>query len=99
MAATIPIPLPESLLAMPHPKQNPLKTVMHVSPLMLSEPLLLESIEHSAHKEDDLEDLHFCEDEQPLSPSIELDRCPSGSQNIAPNSPNESLFKDTMKEE
>jgi hypothetical protein len=37
--------------------------VMHISPLMSSRPLLPKGVEHPAYKKNDLEDLHFREDE------------------------------------
>jgi hypothetical protein len=61
----------ENPIAKPHPKQDPLEAVMHVSPFTSFEPALFEGVEPSAPKEDDLE--CFCENERPSSPSIKFE--------------------------
>jgi hypothetical protein len=55
----------------------------HIS---LPEPLPPKGVEHSTLKEHDSGDHHSCEDEQSVSPTVELDPCPSGPQNAALNS-------------
>ena len=52
----------ENLLAKPHRKQNPLKEMMHTSPFISSEPVLLGVLE-SSEEYDSEGSLHSCEDE------------------------------------
>jgi len=69
-------PHSENLLAKPIPEQNPLKEMMHTSPFISSEPVLLGVLESS--EEFDSEDsLHFCEDERSSSPLTEFEPLPA----------------------
>ena len=52
----------ENLLAKPLPEQNPLKEMMHTSPFIPPEPVLLGVLESSEEYDSD-GSLHFCEDE------------------------------------
>ena len=71
----------ENLLAKPLPKQNPLKEMMHTSPFISSEPVLLGVLESS--EEYDSEDiLHFCEEERSSSPLIEFEPLPDGLESV-----------------
>ena len=64
-------------LGKPLPEQNPLKEMMHTSPFISSEPVLLGVLESS--EEYELEDsLHFCEEERLSSPLIEFEPLPDG---------------------
>jgi hypothetical protein len=54
----------ENPMAKPHPKQNPLIRMMHVSPFVSSKPVLFEDAKSAAPEEDDLEEiLHLSDDE------------------------------------
>ena len=55
----------ENLLAKPLPEQNPLKEMMHTSPFISSEPVLLGVLE-SSEEYDSEDSLHFCEEERSL---------------------------------
>jgi len=71
----------ENLLAKPLPEQNSLEEMMHTSPFISSEPILLESSE-----EYDMEDnLHSCEDERSSSTSTEFEPPPDGPESIVLN--------------
>ena len=62
---------------MPLPEQNPLKKIMHTSPFISSEPVLLGVLESS--KECDSEgSLHSCEDERSSSSLTEFEPLPDG---------------------
>ncbi|KAK8459431.1 hypothetical protein SEVIR_2G141751v4 [Setaria viridis] len=83
----------ENPMAKPLPEQNSLKTVMHASPLVSSEPVLFEFIEYAALKECDLnETLHLCEDERSPSPSIEFEPLPVGPYHVVFNHDEESTL-------
>jgi len=56
----------ENLLAKPLPEQNPLEEMMHTSPFISSEPILLEVLE-SSEEYDPEDNLHFCQDERSSS--------------------------------
>ena len=74
-------PCLENFLAKPPPEQNPLEEMMHTSPFISSEPVLLGVLESS--KEYDSEDsLHFCEEERPSSPLIEFEPLPDGLESV-----------------
>ena len=74
-------PYLENLLAKPLLERNPLEEIMHTSPFISSEPVLLGVIESSI--EYDSEDsLHFCEDECSSSPLIEFEPLPAGLESI-----------------
>ena len=60
---------------MPLPEQNPLKKIMHTSPFISSEPVLLGVLE-SSEEFDSKDSLHFCEDERLSSPSTEFEPLP-----------------------
>jgi hypothetical protein len=62
-------------MAKPHPKQNLLETVMHLSPFTSSELALFEGVEASTPKEDDSEG--FYENERPSSPLMEFEPLPT----------------------
>ena len=65
------------------PEQNPLEEMMHGSPFMSSEPVLYEFTKSATSKEYDSEDtLHFCEDEQSSSSSIEFEPLPAGLEYV-----------------
>ena len=67
----------ENLLARPLPEQNPLEEMMHTSPFISSEPVLLGVLE-SSEEYDSEDSLHFCEEERPSSPLIEFEPLPDG---------------------
>ena len=67
----------ENLLAKPLPEQNPLKEMMHTSPFISSEPVLLGVLE-SSEEYDSEDSLHFCEEERSSSPLIEFEPLPDG---------------------
>ena len=67
----------ENLLAKPLVEQNPLKEMMHTSPFISSEPVLLGVLE-SSEEYDSEDSLHFCEEERPSSPLIEFEPLPAG---------------------
>ena len=67
----------ENLLAKPLPEQNPLKEMMHTSPFISSEPVLLGFLE-SSEEYDSEDSLHFCEEEHSSSPLIEFEPLPDG---------------------
>jgi len=74
-------PYSENLLAKLLPKQNSLEEMMHASPFISSEPVLLEVAK--SFEEYDLEDsLHFCEDERSSSPSNEFEPLPACLQYV-----------------
>jgi hypothetical protein len=66
----------ENPMVKPHPKQNLLETVMHVSPFTSSELAFFEGVEPSTPKEDHSES--FYENERPSSPSSKFEPRPAG---------------------
>ena len=65
-------PCLENLLAKPLPEHNPLEEIMHTSPFISSEPVLLGVLE-SSEEYDSEDSLHFCEDERSSSLLIEFE--------------------------
>ena len=65
-------------LGKPLPEQNPLKEMMHTSPFISPEPVLLGVLESSEEYNSE-DSLHFCEDERSSSPSIEFEPLPAGT--------------------
>ena len=79
--STTATPCLENLLAKPLPEHNPLEEIMHTSPFISSEPVLLGVLESS--EEFDSEDsLHFCEDERSSSPLTEFEPLPAGLEYV-----------------
>src|SRR6185369_4149424 len=79
----------ENLLDKPLPEQNLLKEMMHTSPFISSEPVLLGVLEFS--EEFDSEDsLHFCEDERSSSPLTEFEPLPTSLEYVVPDYDRES---------
>jgi len=74
-------PCLENLLPKPLPEQNPLKKMMHTSPFISSEPVLLGVLE-SSEEYDPEDNLHFCEDERSSSSLIEFDPRPTSPHHI-----------------
>src|SRR6185312_6185328 len=82
-------PHSENLLAKPLPEQNPLEEMMHTSPFISSEPVLLGVLESS--EEFNSEDsLHICEDERSSSPLTEFEPLPAGLEYVVPDYDRES---------
>ena len=77
-------PCLENSPAKPLPEQNPLKEMMHTSPFISSEPVLLGVLE-SFEEYDSEDSLHFCEEERPSSPLIEFEPLPDGLESIVFN--------------
>ena len=67
--------------AKPLPEQNPLKEMMHTSPFISSEPVLLGVLE-SSEEYDSEDSLHFCRDERSSSPLIEFEPLPAGLEYV-----------------
>jgi len=77
-------PCLENSLAKLLPEQNPFEKMMHTSPFVSSEPVLLEVAKSS--EECNLEDtLHFCEDERSSLSSIEFGPPSSGLEYVVLN--------------
>ena len=71
----------ENLLAKPLPEQNPLEEMMHTSPFIPSEPILLGVLE-SSKEYNSKDSLHFCEDECSSSPVTEFEPVPAGQEYV-----------------
>src|SRR6185312_926056 len=71
----------DNLLAKPLLEQNPLKEMMHTSPFISSEPVLLGVLE-SSEEYDSEDSLDFCEDERSSSPLIEFEPLPAGLEYV-----------------
>ena len=63
------------------PEQNLLEEMVHTSPFLSSDPVLLENVE-SSEEYDSKDNLHFCEDEHSSSPSIECEPLPAGPEYV-----------------
>ena len=63
------------------PEQNLLEEMVHTSPFVSSDPVLLEDVESSKvyNPEDNL---HFCEDERSSSSLIEFEPLPAGLEYV-----------------
>ena len=86
VASATATPCLENLLAKPLPEHNPLEEIMHTSPFISSEPVLLKSAKSATSEEYDSEDtLHLCEDERSSSPSIEFEPLPAGPEYVIPD--------------
>ena len=66
------------------PEQNLLEEMVHTSPYVSSDPVLLEDVE-SSEEYDSKDSLHFCEDECSSSPSIECEPLPAGPEYVILN--------------
>ncbi|RCV37715.1 hypothetical protein SETIT_8G085100v2 [Setaria italica] len=91
----------ENPMAKPHPKKNPLKKVMRVSPFVLSEPVPFKVAEFAAPKECNSEEtLHICGDERSPSPSIEFEPLHAGQYHVVFDHDREStlIFHDESLE-
>jgi hypothetical protein len=67
----------------PYAKQNPLVRMMHVSPFVLSRPVIFEDAKPSTHEENDLEEiLHLYEDKRSSKPSIEYEPLSAGPKYV-----------------
>ena len=71
----------ENLLAKPLPKQNSLEEMMHTSPFISSEPVLLGVLESSEEHDSECS-LHSCEDERSSSPSTECEPLSNGLESV-----------------
>ena len=71
------------------PEQNLLEEMVHTSPFVSSDPVLLEDVE-SSEEYDSKDSLHFCEDERSSSPSIECEPLPAGPEYVVLD-----LYRDT----
>ena len=71
----------ENLLAKPLPEGNPLEEMMHTSPFISSEPVLLGVLE-SSEVYDSEDSLHFCVEEHSSSPLIEFEPLPDGLESV-----------------
>ena len=67
----------ENPMAKHFPEQNLLEEMVHTSPFVSSDPVLLEDVE-SSEEYDSKDSLHFCEDERSSSPLIECEPLPAG---------------------
>ena len=67
----------ENPMAKHFPKQNTLEEMMHTSPFISSEPVLLEVVE-SSEEYDSEDSFHYCEDECSSSPSTKFEPVPDG---------------------
>ena len=74
-------PYSENLLAKLLPKQNSLEEMMHASPFISSEPVLMEVAE-SSEEYDSEDSLHFCEAERSSSPLIEFEPLSDGIESV-----------------
>jgi hypothetical protein len=73
----------ENSMVTPLPRQNPFKEMMHVSPLVSSEPVLDELVELFTSQEYDSDDpRHLYEDERSSSPLMEFEHLPTGSYHV-----------------
>ena len=63
------------------PEQNLLEEMVHTSPFVSSDPVLLEDVE-SSKEYDSKHSLHFCEDKRSSSPSIECEPLPAGPKYV-----------------
>jgi len=63
------------------PEQNLLEEMVHTSPFVTSDPVLLEDVE-SSEEYDSKDSLHFCEDERSSSPLIEFEPLPDGLESV-----------------
>ena len=71
----------ENPMAKHFPKINTLEEMMHTSPFISSEPVLLEVVKYS--EEYDSEDsFHYCEDERSSSPLNEFETLPAGPEYV-----------------
>ena len=74
-------PCLENSMAKHFPEQNLLEEMVHTSPLVSSDPVLLEGVESS--KEYDSEDsIDFCEEERSSSPLIKFEPLPAGPEYV-----------------
>ena len=74
----------ENPMAKHFPEKNSLKEVMHISPFVSSELVLLEVAKFATSEEYDSEDnLHFCEDKRSSSSSIEFELLPASPDHDA----------------
>ena len=74
----------ENLIAKPLPEQNPLEEMMHTSPFISSEPVLLGVLE-SSEEYDSEDSLHFYEDERSSSSLTEFEPLPDGLESVVLN--------------
>ena len=74
-------PCLENPMAKHFPEQNLLEEMVHTSPFVSSDPVLLEDVE-SSEEYDSKDGLHFCEDERSSSPSIECEPLPAGPEYV-----------------
>ena len=79
----------ENLLAKPLPERNPLKEMMHTSPFISSEPILLGVLE-SFEEYDSEDSLHSHEDERSSSSLTEFEPLPDGLEYVVLNLDRES---------
>ena len=66
------------------PEQNLLEGMVHTSPFVSSDPVLLEDVE-SSEEYDSKDGLHFCEDERSSSPSIKFEPLPDSLEYVVPD--------------
>ena len=83
-ASTTSISCHEHSMVEPLPEQNPLETIMHVSPFASSEPVPIEVVDFSTPQGNDSGDsLHLCGGERSSSISTEFQPLPAGPYYVA----------------